>query len=61
VINWSFLKSRKREKMTMINMQIAFNLFDSVVFQLYAPHSGGLEKVLLFFSEKKTGSNTPEG
>jgi hypothetical protein len=47
--------------MTMINMQIAFNLFDSVVFQLYAPHSGGLEKVLLFFSEKKTGSNTPEG
>jgi hypothetical protein len=39
--------------MTMINMQIAFNLFDSVVFQLYAPHSGGLEKVLLFFSEKR--------
>jgi hypothetical protein len=36
----------------MINMQFTFNLFDSVVFHLYASHSEGLEKVLFFFLKK---------
>jgi hypothetical protein len=37
----------------MINMQFTFNLFDSVVFHLYASHSEGLEKVLFFFFKKR--------